>query len=267
MEICLIGCGKMGSALLAGWQQDTQLDATFTVIDPALNAVTAHPSTQYFHQLSDLTKNYHPQLVILAVKPQLMGSVLANLSNLGDETTCFLSIAAGLSTARLAAQLGRPALWLRVMPNTPAAIGQGISVLYAGPDVPVEMISLSHQLLGVVGDVVDLADEALMNAVTALSGSGPAYVFLLAEVMAAAGEKLGLPANLSMHLARQTVSGAGALMAAYPDTQAGQLRRNVTSEGGTTAAALSVLQEDNGVQTVFDRALRAACERGAELDN
>jgi pyrroline-5-carboxylate reductase len=153
------------------------------------------------------------------------------------------------------------------MPNTPAAIGQGISVLYAGPDVPVEMISLSHQLLGVVGDVVDLADEALMNAVTALSGSGPAYVFLLAEVMAAAGEKLGLPANLSMHLARQTVSGAGALMAAYPDTQAGQLRRNVTSEGGTTAAALSVLQEDNGVQTVFDRALRAACERGAELDN
>ena len=221
----------MGTALLAGWQQDSQLEAVFTVIDPALNCPPVHPATRYVHQLSELETGYHPDLVILAVKPQVMGSVLACLYGLGDETTCFLSIAAGLSTARLAVQLGRPVRWLRVMPNTPAAIGQGISALYAAPDVPREMISLSRQLMGAVGAVVDLADEALMDAVTALSGSGPAYVFLLAEVMASAGEKLGLPADLSVHLARQTVSGAGALMAAEAATEAGQLRRNVTSEG------------------------------------
>ena len=267
MEICLIGCGKMGTALLSGWQKDNQLEAAFTVIDPALNTPLDHPATRYLRQLSELEIGYHPDLVILAVKPQMMASVLASLSCLGDETTCFLSIAAGLSTARLAAQLGRPARWLRVMPNTPASIGQGISVLYAAPDVPQEITSLSRQMMGAVGDVVDLADETLMDAVTALSGSGPAYVFLLAEVMAAAGEKLGLSADLSVHLARQTVSGAGALMTAEPATEAGQLRRNVTSEGGTTAAALAVLQADDGLQPVFDRALRAARDRGRELDS
>ena len=196
-----------------------------------------------------------------------MGSVLASLFDLGDETTCFLSIAAGLSTARLAVLLGRPARWLRVMPNTPAAIGKGISALYAGKDVPAEIIILAHQLLGAVGDVVDLPDEALMNAVTALSGSGPAYVFLLVEIMAVAGEKLGLPTDLSMHLARQTVSGAGALMAASPDKSAGELRQNVTSKGGTTAAALSVLQADDGVQPLFDRAMQVAHDRSVELDS
>ncbi len=267
MEICLIGCGKMGKALLAGWQRDSQLEATFTVIDPALNDPPGHQSTRYLHQLSDLETDYQPVLVILALKPQMMASVLANLSGLGDEATCFLSIAAGLSTARLAVQLGRPARWLRVMPNTPAAIGQGISALYATPDVPPEIISLSRQLMGAVGDVVDLADETLMDAVTALSGSGPAYVFLLAEVMASAREKLGLPTDLSVHLARQTVSGARALMAAEPATEARQLRRNVTSEGGTTAAALALLQADDGLQPVFDRALRAARDRGRELDS
>ena len=267
MEICLIGCGKMGTALLAGWQQDSQLEAVFTVIDPALNGPPKHKATRYLHQLYELETSYHPDLVILAVKPQMMASVLASLSGLGDEKTCFLSIAAGLSTARLTVQLGRPARWLRVMPNTPAAIGQGISALYAAHDVPPKMINISRQLMGAVGDVVDIADETLMDAVTALSGSGPAYVFLLAEVMAAAGEKLGLPKELSVHLARQTVSGAGALMAAEPTTEAGQLRRNVTSEGGTTAAALALLQADDGLQPVFDRALRAARDRGRELDN
>ncbi len=243
MEICLIGCGKMGTALLTGWQQDSQLEASFTVIDPALNGPPDLQATRYLRQQSELETGYHPDLVILAVKPQMMASVLASLSGLGDETTCFLSIAAGLSTARLTVQLGRPARWLRVMPNTPAAIGQGISALYASPDVPPEMVSLSRQLMGAVGEVVDLEDEVLMDAVTALSGSGPAYVFLLAEVIAAAGKKLGLPAELSVRLARQTVIGAGALMASEPATEAGQLRRNVTSEGGTTAAALAVLQQ------------------------
>ena len=267
MEICLIGCGKMGGALLAGWQQDTSLSARFTVIDPFLAPGGEHPSTTCLASVDDLPASFHPDLVILAVKPQMMADVLPSLSGLGDETTCFLSIAAGLSTTRLAAQLGRPARWLRAMPNTPAAIGQGVSALYAAADVPDPMIALSRRLLSAVGDVVDLPDEGLMNAVTALSGSGPAYVFLLAEAMAAAGEKLGLSAELAARLARQTVSGAGALMAAEPDTGADQLRRNVTSEGGTTAAALSVLMAEDALQTLFDAALRAAEQRGAELDS
>ncbi len=267
MEICLIGCGKMGTALLSGWQQDNQLEAAFTAIDPAYTGTTEHPATRYLQNLSELDSGYKPDLVVLAVKPQIMASVLASLSGLGDESTCFLSIAAGLSTTRLAAQLGRPARWLRVMPNTPAAIGKGVSALYASPDVPLKMVSLSSQLMSAVGDVANIADEALMDAVTALSGSGPAYVFLLAEVMAAAGERLGLPADLSVHLARQTVSGAGALMAAEPATEASLLRRNVTSEGGTTEAALDVLQAEDGLQAVFDRALRAACDRSRELDS
>ena len=267
MEICLIGCGKMGGALLAGWQQDTRLSAHFTVIDPFLSPAAAHASTTYLAAVSELAVGYRPDLVILAVKPQMMADMLPSLSGLGDSETCFLSIAAGLSTARLAAQLGRPARWLRAMPNTPAAIGQGVSALYAAADVPEDMTALSRRLLSAVGDVVDLPDEGLMNAVTALSGSGPAYVFLLAEAMAAAGQKLGLSADLAARLARQTVSGAGALMAAEPDIGADQLRRNVTSEGGTTAAALSVLMAENGLQPLFDAALHAAEQRGAELDS
>ena len=267
MEICLIGCGKMGGALLTGWQQDTSLKARFTVIDPFLTPASDQPSTAYLAGVADLSSGYHPDLVILAVKPQMMADVLSSLSGLGGPETCFLSIAAGLSTARLSTQLGRPVRWLRAMPNTPAAIGQGVSALYAAADVPDAMTVLCRRLLSAVGDVVDLPDEGLMNAVTALSGSGPAYVFLLAEVMAAAGQKLGLPADLANRLARQTVSGAGALMAADPDTGADQLRRNVTSEGGTTAAALSVLMTDAGLQPLFDKALQAAEARGAELDS
>ena len=267
MEICLIGCGKMGSALLAGWQQDTGLNADITVIDPFVTPSAVRPATTYVADVADLPAGYYPSLVVLAVKPQMMADVLGRLSGLGDEKTCFLSIAAGLSVSRLAALLGRPARWLRAMPNTPAAIGQGITALYSGPDVPAEMAAVSRRLLAAVGDVVDLSDEGLMNAVTALSGSGPAYVFLLAEALAAAGEKLGLPADLAARLARQTVSGAGALMAAEPDIGADQLRRNVTSEGGTTAAALSVLMAENALQPLFDAALRAAEQRGAELDS
>ena len=257
----------MGGALLAGWHQDTSLDARFTVIDPFLTPASDQPSTTYLAQVCELPTRYHPDLVILAVKPQMMADVLGSLSGLGDQTTCFLSIAAGLSTTRLAAQLGRPVRWLRAMPNTPAAIGQGVSALYAAADVPEQMVALSRRLLAAAGDVVDLSDEGLMNAVTALSGSGPAYVFLLTEVMAAAGQKLGLPSDLAARLARQTVSGAGALLTAEAQTQADQLRRNVTSEGGTTAAALSVLMADNGLQPLFDQALRAAERRGAELDS
>ena len=267
MDICLIGCGKMGSALLAGWQQDAGLDVVVHVVDPFITPSAARPGTHHVATVDDLPDGYHPSLVLLAVKPQMMADVLGTLTGLGDETTCFLSIAAGLSVARLSDQLGRPARWLRAMPNTPAAIGQGITALYAAPDVPAEMTALSHRLLSAGGDVVDLSDEGLMNAVTAVSGSGPAYVFLLAEVMAAAGEGLGLPADLAARLARQTVSGAGALMAADPQTGADQLRRNVTSEGGTTAAALSVLMADDGLRALFDRALRAAEHRGAELDS
>lgn len=266
MDICLVGCGKMGSALLAGWQQDQDFCAQFTVIDPVLAGQAPAANTTWLADSAQLADDYNPDLVVLAVKPQAMAVVLGGLSSLGNSQTCFLSIAAGLSTTRLSVQLGRPARWLRAMPNTPAAIGQGISALYATPDVPVDTVVLAHRLLGAVGAVVDLPDEGLMNAITALSGSGPAYVFLLTETMAAAGKALGLDADMAERLARQTVCGAGALMAAEAETQAEQLRRNVTSEGGTTAAAMSVLMAKDGIQPLFDKALRAAEKRGKELD-
>jgi len=154
---------------------------------------------------------------------------------------------------------------LRAMPNTPAAIAMGITALFACADVPPEMCALSERLLRACGEVVRLDEEKLMDAVTALSGSGPAYVFLLAEAMAAAGTRLGLPEDMAMQLAIQTIRGAGALMAA-DDSPPAILRENVTSKGGTTAAALSVLMADGGMARLMGEALEAAARRAAELD-
>jgi len=264
--ICLVGCGKMGSAMLSGWHKDSGLRAEFHVIEPLGPAHNDRPGTFFYAAPEALPTDFSPDLVVLAVKPQMMKEALSGLAGVGNGKTCWLSIAAGLSTSVLGSFLGRPARWLRAMPNTPAAIGQGISALYANADVPEDVTALSEQLLSACGPVVRLEDEALMNAVTALSGSGPAYVFLLTEVMAAAGERLGLESRLSYQLARQTVSGSGALMAA--DSQpASVLRENVTSKGGTTAAALSVLMNEGRMQQLFDEALAAAARRAEELDS
>ena len=265
-NICLIGCGKMGSAMLAGWQKDEMLAANFHVIEPMLDAPElASPHTSFYRDIGALPDGFTADLVVLAVKPQMMAEVLAVAVSVGSTETSWLSIAAGLSTQKLSAMLCGETRILRAMPNTPAAIGMGITALFSCPDVPGDIRDLSEQLLRASGQVVHLQDEKLMDAVTALSGSGPAYVFLLAEAMAAAGHRLGLPEDMSMQLAIHTIKGAGALMAA-DDSPPAVLRENVTSKGGTTAAALSVLMQEQRMVALMDEALDAAAKRAAELD-
>ena len=264
-KICLIGCGKMGSAMLSGWCKDVSLDAEFFIVDPVIHRVDSAPNCHFYSGIDDLPDGLELDLVVLAVKPQNMADVLADaVRQIGTEC-CWLSIAAGLSTQKLSDMLGGHSRLLRAMPNTPAAIGEGITALFARNEVSQAIEELSAQLLGACGQVVRLDDEKLMDAVTALSGSGPAYVFLLAEVMAKAGQKLGLSGDMAMALAIQTIKGAGALMAGEASSPA-MLRENVTSKGGTTAAALSVLMDDAQLEKLFETALKAADNRAKELD-
>jgi len=265
--ITLIGCGKMGSAMLHGWLSDTNLDAEFAIIEPMADhlAWTAdHANVRLHASIADAAAQERAaRIIVLAVKPQMMSEAIDGLGALVGADTAFLSIAAGIPSGWFRARLGAEALVLRSMPNTPAAIGKGVTALFAG-DAPADIVALATTLLSAVGSVVMLDDESLMDAVTALSGSGPAYVFLLAEAMAAAGAKAGLPADLARQLAEATVSGAGALIDAAGEPPS-QLRVNVTSKGGTTAAALSVLMAEDGMEELITRAILAARDRSVEL--
>ncbi len=266
-QITLIGCGKMGSAMLEGWLKDVSLDAQFTIIEPDHSRLgwIANESRVSLYEdcAAAITDNAAVNtMIVLAVKPQVMGDALASIGHLNGTKTAYLSIAAGISTRWLRQHLGSDAVLLRAMPNTPAAVGKGITALFA--DAPDAVRDLAHQLLLAVGDVVHLDNEGLMDAVTAVSGSGPAYVFLLAEAMSVAGVKAGLPELLAKQLAKATVCGAGALMAAV-DTSPATLRENVTSEGGTTAAALSILMADSGLSALLTEAVEAAKKRSIEL--
>jgi pyrroline-5-carboxylate reductase len=270
MKLCLIGCGKMGHAMLTGWLGLDDIQAEISVIDPAHDTAQALFSTpsvglRYYHSVAELPAGYCADIAILAVKPQIMDNVLPQVAVIGDSATGWISIAAGISTTGLGQHLGVDARLMRAMPNTPAAIGRGVTALYCTETVSAAQKERAEALLRACGDVVHIDDELMMDAVTAVSGSGPAYVFLLAEVMAAAGRKLGLPADVADRLARQTVAGSGALLAAET-APASQLRVNVTSEGGTTAAALSVLMAEGGISALFDAALEAAALRAQELD-
>ena len=270
MKLCLIGCGKMGHAMLTGWLGLKDIQAEISVIDPAHDTAQALFSTpsvglRYYHSVAELPAGYCADIAILAVKPQIMDNVLPQVAAIGDSATGWISIAAGISTTGLGQHLGVDARLMRAMPNTPAAIGRGVTALYCTETVSAAQKERAEALLRACGDVVHINDELMMDAVTAVSGSGPAYVFLLAEVMAAAGRKLGLPADVADRLARQTVAGSGALLAAET-APASQLRVNVTSEGGTTAAALGVLMAEGGMSALFDTALEAAALRAQELD-
>ena len=268
VQITLLGCGKMGSAMLKGWLADPGLKARFTVIEPCTEALSW--AREYQHV--EIYKNCATAIaagapvstvVVLAVKPQMMDEAIAVFGPLCDEKTAFLTIAAGISTAWLKARLGAHAQVLRAMPNTPAAIGRGVTALYCGP-FAADLATLSTKLLRTIGAVVLIDDEALMDVVTALSGSGPAYVFLMAEAMTDAGVRAGLPAALAKKLAEATITGAGALIEAA-DEPPSKLRENVTSKGGTTAAALAVLMADDGLPSLMERAVQAAKKRSVEL--
>ncbi len=256
----LLGCGKMGTALLTGWLQAGVPPTSVWVIEPN---PTDWLRASGVHLNDGLPPS--PAVALLAVKPQMMGAALPALQALGGGGTLFVSIAAGTTMATLNATLGAQTPIVRTMPNTPAMVGRGITALCGNADTTADHLALARTLMAAVGEVVDLEGEHQIDAVTAVSGSGPAYVFHLIEAMAAAGEAEGLPKDIAMRLARATVCGAGELAHRSPDTAA-QLRINVTSPGGTTAAALAVLMDaDAGFPALLKKAIKAAADRGREL--
>ena len=261
-KLLLVGCGKMGGAMLEGWQARGVAAADVIVAEPVEALRPRTPGLRCVSSTAEVTET--PEIVVLAVKPQSMDGVLPDLKRFADKGAVFLSIAAGKTLRYFASHLGATAKVVRSMPNTPAAVRQGITVANPSTDVSAAERKRCHDLLEAVGQVLWVDDEALLDPVTALSGSGPAYVFLLVEAMAAAGAKLGLSAEMAMQLARATVAGRGELLRQSSEP-ASQLRVNVTSPGGTTAEALKVLMATDGLQPVFDRALAAASRRSKEL--
>ncbi|MFN7010437.1 MAG: pyrroline-5-carboxylate reductase [Allorhizobium sp.] len=262
--VVLVGAGNMGGAMLTGWLKSGVPGSSVTVIDPG-------PSDAMLAQIADAGATYSRDvpadlkagILFLALKPQVMATVLPGLKALVGPQTVVVSVAAGKTLAFMEEHLGAAAM-VRAMPNTPAMIGRGVTGAFANAAVSAEQRDIVHRLLKVSGPVEWLEGEEQINAVTAVSGSGPAYVFYLVECMAEAGRKAGLQADLAMRLARETVAGAGELLHRSPDAAA-RLRQNVTSPGGTTAAALSVLMADEGMQPLFDKAIEAARKRAEEL--
>lgn len=264
LTLLLAGCGKMGGALLEGWLA-TNAAARVVVVEPGtLGVASGHERVLHCAGADALPSRLLPNVVVFAVKPQVLGNVVPDYRRFVGPDTVFLSIAAGKPIAWFEAQLASAAAVVRAMPNLPAAVGRGVTVACANQAVTEAQRNRCEMLLRGVGDVAWIEDEALLDPVTAVSGSGPAYVFLLIEVLARAGIAAGLPEDLAMRLARATISGAGELT--YRSIEpAAQLRKNVTSPGGTTQAALDVLMADNGLQPLFDRAVAAATVRAREL--
>ncbi|PIB24144.1 pyrroline-5-carboxylate reductase [Amylibacter kogurei] len=261
--LVLLGCGKMGSAMLQGWLAQGLNANSVTVIDPHPSQWVQGLVQQGLHLNEPLPTT--PAICIIAVKPQMMGDALPALRALGNGTTVFLSIAAGTSIGAFADALGDQSPIIRAMPNTPAAVGQGITALIGNAHINDADMQMGEALLSAVGQTVRLASEDQMDAVTAVSGSGPAYVFHLIETLAAAGVAQGLPKDMALQLAKATVAGAGALAQAA-DEDPTQLRINVTSPNGTTAAALEVLMnETDGFPALLNRAVTAAADRSREL--
>jgi pyrroline-5-carboxylate reductase len=265
--VVLAGAGKMGAALLAGWL-DRGLDPASVVIQEPNLAGSALELVQR-HDIKTVGSSEPPApppaVIVVAVKPQVMEDAFPALAKVAGPETVVMSIAAGKTLASFERHLPPGTAVVRAMPNTPAAIGRGITGAVANAHTTAAQKELCESLLGAVGEVVWVPDESLIDAVTAVSGSGPAYVFLLAEALAEAGVAAGLDEATAMQLARATVSGAGELLNQSKSDPA-TLRRNVTSPGGTTAAALEVLMRDgDGLKELMTKAVLAAQKRGREL--
>ncbi|MGB8182893.1 MAG: pyrroline-5-carboxylate reductase [Stellaceae bacterium] len=259
--ILLVGCGKMGSALLAGWMRK-RVGGSFHVVEPS----PAHRlrGARYYTAPDRLPRTLKPAAVVFAVKPQTFDTVVPPYNRFAESGVVMLSIAAGKTLGTMARLLGENAALVRAMPNTPAAIGRGMTVACAGPAVRKAARALCGTLLAAVGEVAWVDDEALLDPVTAVSGSGPAYVFWFIECLAAAGEAQGLAPELARRLAIATVAGAGELARVAKHSPA-QLREAVTSPGGTTRAALDVLMAENGFDRLIRDAIAAATRRSREL--
>ena len=264
--VLLIGAGRMGGALIKGWIAAKRFSAIHVVEPLPSDELKAAVAARAVHLHAAFAAEELPSLssIVLAVKPQVLKGETALLAALGKTGALVLSIAAGITTKRLASGLGpRPRL-VRAMPNTPGAIGQGITVLYGAGTLSDADRALAEALMASLGETLWLTDEALMDAVTAVSGSGPAYVFLLAEALAEAGRAEGLDAATADRLARATIAGSGALLAAGA-RPAASLRKEVTSPGGTTEAALEILMAPDGLSALMRRAVAAATARGKAL--
>jgi len=261
--LVLVGAGKMGAAMLDGWLARGLKPRQITVIEPqprkAIKALARRGL-----KLNPKGKTSAANAIVLAVKPQTAAAALPPLAAYVGKTTLVLSIMAGRTIGFLEKSLPVGAAIVRAMPNTPAAIGRGISVAFANTKISTGQRKQASDLLAAIGKVEWVGDEALMDAVTALSGSGPAYVFLLTEAMASAGIAAGLPPALATHLARETVAGSAELLN-RSDLDAATLRQNVTSPGGTTAAALDVLMGPGGFENLLTQAIIAATRRSREL--
>jgi len=261
--LVLVGAGKMGSALLDGWLRLGLNPRKVSVLEPQPTKALTLLKRRGL-RLNPASKAIGPAAVIvLAIKPQTATEVLPSLVPLIGAKTVVVSIMAGRTIRFLERALPGAAI-VRAMPNSPAAIGRGITVACANARVKGAQRALAHKLLAAIGAVEWVTDEGLMDAVTAVSGSGPAYVFLLAETLAHAARAAGVPSALADKLARATVAGAGELLH-RSSLDAATLRGNVTSPGGTTAAALDVLMGDGGLEPLMTRAVIAATRRGREL--
>ncbi|MBI4183358.1 MAG: pyrroline-5-carboxylate reductase [Proteobacteria bacterium] len=266
-RLILVGCGKMGGALLAAWLEFGIKAAAVRVVEPDPNArarFAGHRGLRFHPDAGAIEPAFAPAAVVFAVKPQNMDTVAPAYRRYTERGAVALSIAAGRTIASFGHHLGASAAIVRSMPNTPAAVGRGFTVACANAAVSDEQRALCQRLLEAVGEVAWVEDESLLDAVTAVSGSGPAYVFLLIECLARAGVASGLSKELAERLARATVTGAGEL-AHRSSEPAAVLRRNVTSPGGTTEAALGVLMAADGLEALMVRAVAAATRRSREL--
>ncbi len=263
--LVLIGAGKMGGAMLEGWLKAGVAARQVVALDPSppaeVAALLAKHGVRHNPPINSITD---AEVVLVAVKPQVMDDVLTPLHGLAASKPLILSIAAGKTIASFERHFGSEAAVIRTIPNTPAAVGRGITAMAANRNVSPAQMTLAEELLSSIGEVVRVDDEALIDAATAVSGSGPAYVFYLTECLAAAAEAVGLPPDVAVKLARATVAGSGELMRSS-GIDAATLRQNVTSPKGTTYEALQVLMAEGGMKPLMTEAVKAAARRSREL--
>jgi pyrroline-5-carboxylate reductase len=264
-SLALVGAGKMGGAMLKGWLDGGLAPSRLAIIDPAPAPEIIALAAAQGIALNPPAGGGAPEALVLAIKPQMLDAAAPELAKLAGAETLVVSIIAGKTIADLQARLTQARAFVRAMPNTPAAVGRGVTGAAANAAVTAAQKETTQALLSAIGRFEWLPNESLVDAVTAVSGSGPAYAFALVEALAEAGAALGLAPDLAMRLARATVEGAGELMFREPETSAAKLRENVTSPGGTTAAALAVLRAPDGLAALMRRAVAAAHKRAGEL--